>query len=61
MNNRLTRRFILKNTENLKNLNFSIPIRYERYYINEKLRIQKKDNYYETNRVFYSIHYYKYS
>lgn len=41
MNNRLTRRFILKNAENLKNLNFSIPIRYERYYINDNLRIQK--------------------
>lgn len=41
MNNRLTRRFILNNTENLKNLNFSIPIRYERYYINDNLRIQK--------------------
>lgn len=47
MNNRLTRRFILKNTENLKNLNFSIPIRYERYYINDNLRIQKKYDIYE--------------
>ena len=28
-------------------LNLSSPIRYERYYINDKLRIQKKANNYE--------------
>lgn len=36
---RLTRRFIV---ESLDNISLSSPIRYERYYINEKLRIQKK-------------------
>lgn len=41
---RLTRRFIVKTLENIP---LSNPIRYERYYINDKLRIQKKDNYYE--------------
>ena len=41
---RLTRRFIV---ESLDNISLSSPIRYERYYINEKLRIQKKDNYHE--------------
>lgn len=38
---RLTRRFL---TNRLTNLNLSFPIRYERYYINSNLRIQKKDN-----------------
>lgn len=38
---RLTRRFIITS---LKNLNLSNPIRYERYYINDFLRVQKKDN-----------------
>lgn len=38
---RLTKRFIINS---LNNLNLSEPIRYERYYINDKLRIQKKDN-----------------
>lgn len=47
MNKRLTRRFLLKNSENLKNLNLSSPIRYERYYINDNLRVQKKNNIYE--------------
>lgn len=41
---RLTRRFIIKS---LDNISLSDPIRYERYYINDKLRIQKKDNCYE--------------
>lgn len=41
---RLTRRFIVKSLDDkwIKN-----PIRYERYYINDKLRIQKKNNIYE--------------
>lgn len=38
---RLTRRYI---TESLNNLNLSEPIRYERFYINKNLRIQKRDN-----------------
>lgn len=37
---RLTKRFIINS---LNNLNVSDPIRYERYYINDKLRVQKKD------------------
>ncbi len=41
---RLTRRFIIKS---LDNLNLSNPIRYERYYINDFLRVQKKDNKFE--------------
>ena len=41
---RLTRRFIVSSLDNIP---LSNPIRYERYYINERLRIQKKDNYYE--------------
>ena len=41
---RLTRRFIVKS---LDNISLSAPIRYERYYINDKLRIQKKAAYYE--------------
>lgn len=41
---RLTRRFII---QSLNNLNVSRPIRYERYYINDKLRIQSKDSIYE--------------
>ena len=41
---RLTRRYILKS---LDNIHLSSPIRYERYYINDKLRIQKKGNNYE--------------
>ena len=44
MNIRLTRRFIL---DNMDNLNLSIPIRYERYYINDNLRIQKKNDIFE--------------
>lgn len=41
---RLTRRYIIGS---LGGLNLSSPIRYERYYINDKLRIQKKANNYE--------------
>lgn len=48
MNRRLTRRFII-NT--MKNLNVSEPIRYERYYINNNLRIQKKKNIYEKETL----------
>ena len=45
---RLTRRFIVSS---LDNISLSNPIRYERYYINDKLRIQKKDNYYEKETL----------
>lgn len=41
---RLTRRFIVRS---LDSLSISEPIRYERYYINDSLRIQKKNNLYE--------------
>lgn len=41
---RLTRRFIL---EKLDDISLSNPIRYERYYINDNLRVQKKDNIYQ--------------
>lgn len=41
---RLTRRFL---TFDIGALNLSEPIRYERYYINDELRIQKKNNVYE--------------
>lgn len=44
MNKRLTKRFIIKS---LDDLNLSSPIRYERYYINDNLRIQKKNEKYE--------------
>ena len=35
---RLTRRFIVSSLDNIP---LSNPIRYERYYINEKIRIKK--------------------
>lgn len=38
---RLTRRFIVKD---ITQLPLSTPIRYERYYIHDRLRIQKKGN-----------------
>lgn len=38
---RLTRRFII---QSLDNININSPIRYERYYINDDLRIQSKNN-----------------
>lgn len=41
---RLTKRFIIKSLDNLK---LSNPIRYERYYINDNLIIQKKENKYQ--------------
>lgn len=41
---RLTKRFIITS---LKNIPLSKPIRYERYYINDNVRIQKKGNCYE--------------
>lgn len=41
---KLTRRFII---DSLDNLSLNNPIRYERYYINGKLRVQKKDNIYQ--------------
>ena len=41
---KLTKRFI---TSSLDNLNLSMPIKYERYYISDTLRIQKKGNTYE--------------
>lgn len=41
---RLTKRFIVKSLDSIE---LSKPIRYERYYINNQLRIQKKDGKYE--------------
>lgn len=41
---RLTRRFII---QSLDNVNVGSPIRYERYYINNNLRIQSKNNVFE--------------
>lgn len=41
---KLTKRFII---DSLNNLNVSNPIRYERYYINDKLRVQRKDKKYQ--------------
>lgn len=41
---RLTRRFIVKSLDDEWTKN---PIKYERYYINDKLRIQKKNDVYE--------------
>ncbi len=41
---RLTRRFI---TQSLDDISLSKPIRYERYYINDGLRVQKKGEFYE--------------
>ena len=38
---RLTRRYVV---DSLNNLNLSNPIRYERFYINDNLRIQKRNN-----------------
>lgn len=38
---RLTRRFII---QSLENINVNNPVRYERYYINDNLRIQSKNN-----------------
>ena len=41
---RLTKRFIIDSLDDLK---LSNPIRYERYYINDRLRVQRKDNKYQ--------------
>lgn len=41
---RLTKRFIITS---LDDLNLSKAIKYERYYINDNLRIQRKDNVYQ--------------
>lgn len=41
---RLTKRFIISS---LCDLSLSKPIRYERYYINDTLRVQKKDSLYQ--------------
>ena len=41
---RLTRRFIVSSLDNIP---LSKPIRYERYYINDELRVQKKGDTYE--------------
>lgn len=44
MNSRLIRRFMIRN---LNNIDVNKPIRYERYYVNDNLRIQNKDGTYE--------------
>ena len=41
---RFTKRYII---QSLDNLNLSKPIRYERYYINDHLRIQKREDAYQ--------------
>jgi len=41
---KLTKRFII---DSISNLNLSNPIRYERYYINDNLRVQSKNNRFE--------------
>lgn len=41
---KLTKRFII---DSIDNLNLSKPIRYERYYIDDNLRIQSKNNKYQ--------------
>lgn len=41
---RLTRRFII---QSLDNININNPIRYERYYINDNLRVQRKNDIFE--------------
>lgn len=41
---RLTKRFII---ETIDNINLTSPIKYERYYINDKLRIQRKNKIFE--------------
>lgn len=45
---RLTKRYIVSN---LNGLNLSSPIRYERYYINNNLRIQKKNDVLEKEEL----------
>lgn len=41
---RLTKRFMI---DSIEGINLTSPIRYERYYINDNLRIQRKDNIFE--------------
>ena len=59
---KLTKRYIVNS---LKDLKLSNPIRYERYYINDRLRVQKKDNKYqkeildENNKVIEKIDIYQ--
>lgn len=45
---RLTKRFIINS---LEGLNLSEAIRYERYYINDNLRIQRKNNVYQKEEL----------
>lgn len=45
---KLTKRYIISS---LDNLNLSSPIRYERYYINDNLRIQKKGNTFQKENI----------
>ena len=52
MKKRLTRRFIINNIEKLE---LSNPIRYERYYINESIRIQRKNDIYEKETLSNNI------
>ena len=49
---RLTKRFIINS---LDGLNLSEAIRYERYYINDNLRIQRKNNVYQKEVLDNSI------
>lgn len=44
MERRFTRRFVIKSKEGLE---LSMPIRYERYYMNDNIRVQKKDKKYQ--------------
>ena len=59
---KLNKRYIVNS---LKDLNLSNPIRYERYYINDRLRVQKKDSKYqkeildENNNVIEKIDIYQ--
>ncbi len=52
MKKRLTRRFIINNIEKLE---LSNPLRYERYYINESIRIQRKNDIYEKETLSNNI------
>lgn len=60
MTKRLTKRYIIKNIKDI-DINLTQPIRYERYYINDYLRVQKKENTFEkelldeNNRVIEKI------
>lgn len=52
MKKRPTRRFIINNIEKLE---LSNPLRYERYYINESIRIQRKNDIYEKETLSNNI------